>query len=184
MSKYFDYFPKIVYHGQIVRNITMLTAILDTVRNDPYAFLPYTIKEGETAEQIAQFYYGSVSFTWLVHLSSRTFDPYKQWPMDYEQFLNHLKTKYKNDADRSDVIAWTQDETITDNILHYRLIEDEEIVIPPYTFLTDANIIASEWEPIRVYDYEEKINEDRRTIQLLNKNYRELAASNLRDLLL
>lgn len=184
MSKYFEYFPKITYNGKTVRNIAMLTAILDDVREDPYAFLPYTVKDGETPEQIAEYYYGSVNYTWLVNLSSRVFDPYKQWPMDYEQFLEHVKRKYRDDADRTDVIAWSQDMTISDNILHYRLVEDEEIIIPPYTYLNDPNIVQGDWEAVRVFDYEEDLNEKRRTIQLLNKNYRELAASNLRDLLL
>ena len=186
MSDYFNNFPIVQYQDKTVTNITKSVKILDGLRNTPYAFLPYTVKDGERPEDVAYYYYGSVAFTWLVLLSDKTIDPYKKWPMDNQQLHAHIKKKYEAQAiadGQTDVLAWTQNTLITSNIQIYRLLDDSDILITPFTYNNDPNLVGGDWEAVRYFDYEFEVNEARRPIQLLNDVYKNVALQNLKDLL-
>ena len=121
MAKYFENFPIIEYQGRKVRDITRRNQFVKNVATNPYLFYPYTVKEGERAEDIALFYYGSVDYVWLVYLANNILDPYHEWPMDEKTFNNYLIEKY---AERSgqigeDVVDWISDEGNDENILYY-----------------------------------------------------------------
>lgn len=121
MTKYFENFPIIEYQGRKVRDITRRNFFAKSVSNNPYLFLPYTVKEGERAEDVAQFYYGSVDYLWLVYMANGIIDPYHQWPMDERTFNSYLIEKY---AERSGqigeaVVDWIRDESNDENILYY-----------------------------------------------------------------
>jgi hypothetical protein len=123
MSKYFTNFPVTQYDGKTVTDITRRSKIIDDLLKDPYIFLPYTVREGEKPEDIAQNYYGSVDDTWLVMLSNDITDPYTQWTMDEAQFNQYFINKYADisrvTSGAYDVISWGQDTTQTDNIVYY-----------------------------------------------------------------
>lgn len=121
MAKYFENFPIIEYQGRKVRDITRRNMFIKNVSTNPYLFLPYTVKEGERAEDIAEFYYGSVDYVWLVYLANNIIDPYHQWPMDVKTFNNYLIEKYTERSGQigEDVVDWIRDETNDENILYY-----------------------------------------------------------------
>jgi hypothetical protein len=121
MSEYFENFPIINYQGRNVRDITRRNKFLKSVTTNPLLFLPYTIKEGERAEDIAYYYYGSTDYTWLVYLANNIIDPYHQWPLSEEDFHKYLIQKYADQSNKTgyEVVDWTQNETIDDNIVYY-----------------------------------------------------------------
>lgn len=121
MSKYFSNYPIIEYEGKRVRDISRRSKVVDDLLNDPYIFLPYTIRDGEKPEDIAFYYYGSVDDTWLVLLSNKITDPYTQWPLTDKDFDRYFIEKYSSVSDKNgyDVIRWGQDETRKDNIVYY-----------------------------------------------------------------
>ena len=119
--QYFENFPIIEYQGRRVRDITRRSAFVKTIANNPYLYYPYTIKEGERAEDIAQFYYGSVDYVGLIYMANNIIDPYHQWPMDEQTFKNYLVDKYTDLSGEvgEDVIDWVQDPDNDDNVLFY-----------------------------------------------------------------
>jgi len=119
--KYFENFPIISYQGKRVRDITRRNTFIKQISTNPYLFLPYTIKEGQRAEDIALDYYGSVDYIWVIYLANNILDPYHEWPLDTEDFNKFLIDKYADVADATgyDIIAWLQDENIDENILYY-----------------------------------------------------------------
>lgn len=183
-SRYFSYLPKIYYDNKIVVNITRRVKILNFLHGKPGNYMAYTIKEGEKAEDIAYYYYQDIGKVWLVYLANDIIDPYSQWPMNNETFNQYIISKYKEQSGVSgyNVIRWTQNATITDNIVHYRNKEDTETVISKDTYILNSSlslIAAEEWEPIRYYDYELELNENKRTIFLVNRVYADQAKQNL-----
>ena len=78
-----------------------------------------------------------------------------------------------------DIIAWTQSENNNDNILlYYKLNENGGRVYISKDSLPLENTtvilgreIAEEWIPYRIYDYEMELNESRREIFIVDKNY-------------
>jgi hypothetical protein len=119
--KYFENFPIIEYEGRRVRDISRRSNFVRAVSNNPYLYYPYTVSEGERAEDIAQFYYGSVDYVWLVYMANNIIDPYHEWPMDPQTFNDYLVEKYTEQSGEigEDVIDWTRDPNNDDNIIYY-----------------------------------------------------------------
>ena len=119
--KYFEKFPIIEYEGRRVRDISRRSNFVRAVSNNPYLYYPYTVSEGERAEDIAQFYYGSVDYVWLVYMANNIIDPYHEWPMDPQTFNDYLVAKYEEQSGEigEDVIDWTRDPNNDDNIIYY-----------------------------------------------------------------
>lgn len=121
-GEYFDKIPDITYNRVLVKDISRRVAFLKKTIENPYIFLPYTIEEGDRAEDIAYHYYGDPNYSWLVYLANDIIDPYNEWPMDEYTFNQYIIEKYKDQAGGRtgyDVLNWTQDTTRTDNIVYY-----------------------------------------------------------------
>jgi len=120
-KKYFQDFPIITYQGRRVRDISRRASFIRAVSNNPYVYYSYTVKDGERAEDIALEYYGSVDYVWLVYMANNIIDPYYEWPMDAQTFNDYLVSKYTEQSGEvgEDVIDWTKDETIDENVLYY-----------------------------------------------------------------
>lgn len=118
--RYFDNFPTIDYEGYKVKDITRRTNFTQIVAGNPALYLPFTIKEGEKAENIAEYYYGSTDYTWLVYLSNNILDPYHEWPMAEAEFNAYLVEKYGEESGRvgEDIVDWTREDN-GDNIIYY-----------------------------------------------------------------
>ena len=122
MAKYFENFPIITYEGRQVRDITRRNQFVRNVSTNPLLYLPYTISEGERAEDIANFYYGSVDYSWLVYMANNIMDPYHEWPLSEAEFKDFLIDKYGNVSGRigDDVVDWTQEDNDENIIYWYR----------------------------------------------------------------
>lgn len=121
-GEYFDKIPDITYNRVLVKDISRRVAFLKKTIENPYIFLPYTIEEGDRAEDIAYHYYGDPNYSWLVYLANDIIDPYNEWPMDEYTFNQYIIEKYKDQAGGRtgyDVLNWAQDTTRTDNIVYY-----------------------------------------------------------------
>ena len=121
MTKYFENFPVIEYEGRRIRDISRRSNFVRAVSNNPYLYYPYTVTEGERAEDIANFYYGSVDYVWLVYMANNIIDPDHEWPMDPQTFNDYLVEKYQAESGEigEDVIDWTRDPNNDDNIIFY-----------------------------------------------------------------
>jgi hypothetical protein len=172
MSRYFTNYPFIDYEETRIRDITRRSKVRDSILRDPYIFLPYTVREGEKPETIAQLYYGSVDDTWLVLLANNITDPYYEWPKDEEEFNNYFIDKYSEISERTgiEVLRWGQDDTRTDNIIYYYIkTEASEKIV---RVSAESAAIYENAIPVRVYEFESQQNENKREIVLIDKLYR------------
>jgi hypothetical protein len=122
MTRYFENFPTIEYEGQRVKDITRRNQFTKLVSTNPLLYMPYTVKEGERPEDIANFYYGSTDYTWLVYVSNNIIDPYHQWPMAEADFNNYLIEKYGEQSGRigEEIVDWTREDNGENIIYYYR----------------------------------------------------------------
>ena len=188
-KEYFSDFPLIKYNNEVVRDISVRLDILENVKTDTYAFLPYTIKDGERAEEVAYLYYGDPRYVWVVYLSNDIIDPYFEWPLSNYEFEHTLAKTYAKRALAASpsnvgwqaVVNWSQSTSTTSNIVYYRRISDPTVRMNKdgLAFVSDA----ADWQAVRVYDEEFEANESRRNIQLLNKEYVSIVERNLTSLL-
>jgi len=121
MAKYFEDFPVIEYEGQLVKDLTRRNSFTKVVSQNPLVYLPYTVEEGERPEDIAQFYYGSTDYTWLVYLANNIMDPYHEWPKSVAEFNDYIKAKYDEQSGKTgdEIVEWIRDPDEDDNILFY-----------------------------------------------------------------
>ena len=176
MSNYFSKFAKVQYLGKSAVNISRRVKVLEQLYSTPTAYLSYTIKEGERPEDIAYYYYEDITKVWLVFLANNIVDPYSQWPLDQSNFESYIIAKYQAQSGTTgyNVLNWTRNTGITANVVHYENIEDPTIKISKDTFTLNSSlglIQSAEWQPVRYYDYELELNENKRNIFLVNRTY-------------
>jgi hypothetical protein len=186
---YFRNFPKVEYNGKSIVNITRRIKIMDEIRKNPLAYLSYFVKEEDRPENIAYYYYDDPYKVWLVYMSNDIIDPYSQWPLaqyDFEQtFIKKYAAQAK--ATNSDyigyrVIEWGQNTLITDNIVHYRNNADKTLLINKDTF-TYGDIETGDWTPVRYYEYENSLNDAKKNIFLLDRQYVDRVEKELENIL-
>jgi hypothetical protein len=187
MSQYFDFFPTIDYEGVEIRDISRRANFIRTNLSNPMLFLPFTIEDGMKAEDVANAYYGSVDYTWLVLLANDMLDPYTDWPMDHMVFTEYLMAKYAEQSGATfyDVIEWISSHNNPANILFYyrTTVTGEEILVGPETFSTVDAAAIEDFVPMRIYDYEVLLNESKRNIQLVDIAFRDTVANEFANII-
>ena len=108
MTKYFDKFKIVSYNNINAVNITQRAGIANLYKQYATNFYPYTIGDGETAEQIAQDYYGDASYDWIVYFCNNIIDPYHDWPKSYVDFQNYISKKYESSPGLGDGLIVAQ----------------------------------------------------------------------------
>lgn len=188
-----------MYNGKKSIDISRRTAFVERYLSDVTLLLPYTVEEGERPEDIALSYYGSIDHFWLVLMANKMNNYYEDWVKDGVEFDTHLMQKYKEQSGKLgyDIINWTMNEKLLENILYYvdssgEVVSKDTILIKHVpseywglmstvaqqkyiidTFLTNTG----DHKPVRIYEYEYKSNENKRNIVLVNKDYIDVAVS-------
>jgi len=188
MANYFKHFPLLTYNKEVIRDITKRVKFLDDLNNDPLSFMPYTVKDGESAQDISYYYYGSPIYVWIIYVANGIIDPLIEWPLSTRDLERTIVKKYKTRAETSEgtslkyqgVLDWTKNATINDNIVYYYNNEGRKISVDTYLY---GGVEVADWSARRIYDEEIIKNEEKRDIQLLNKEYLDVAMDNLKEIL-
>lgn len=193
MSKYFQHFPYILYNNEVVTDITRRSSVLKKLEGNPYLFLPYTIKEGDTIETIADDYYGDPGLSWLIVMANNIIDPIADFFKDYQTFNEFVIQKYSKDAEKSldralkkyEILEWTQNTTRTDNIIYYRSVYNKDVLLSKETFLNNDTTknFYTDFQPLRFFQYETEENDKLRTIQLISSQYTGQVIQEMRTIL-
>ena len=193
MSKYFQHFPYISYNDEVVTDITRRSAVLKKLEGNPYLFLPYTIKEGDTIETIADDYYGDPGLSWLIVMANNIIDPIADFFKDYQTFNEFVIQKYSKDAEKNlgralkkyEILEWTQNTTRTDNIIYYRSVYNKDVLLSKETFLNNETTknFYTDFQPLRFFQYETEENDKLRTIQLISSQYTGQVIQEMRTIL-
>ena len=157
---YFDNIPKIYYDSYDNKNPKVVTNLLrrvglDTkVTTNTFIFDTYSVREGETPEIIADKLYGDSQLHWVIMLINDVVDRYHDWPMSSPQFNSYINEKYSD----------------TSGVHHYEIAQtsgDTSVTIEVPNN-TGANSGAS---TVTNYEYEERLQDKKRQIRLLDPKY-------------
>jgi len=101
--KYFQTFPKLLYSTSLgvknfksVPNILAKTKFLDNIKDNSDVYYRYSVKDGETAEHIAEKVYGNPYRSWIILISNDIVDPQFDWVMDTQSFNRYINVKYSS----------------------------------------------------------------------------------------
>lgn len=165
---YFDGFPTVDYtlgdEEKETLNFLHRWAFRDSIKNNASSFSKWIIRDEDTMFSIAETLYKSRYYFWIVMMMNDMIDPIFDWPMNEHDLYVYCQKKYGSE----NLYA----------VHHYEADEDDNIYsYPPGTIVsvdyslheptgTTRNIIA-----INNFEYESKVNEEKRVIKLLKPEY-------------
>jgi hypothetical protein len=97
---FFQKFPLLVYtldnnkSVQTVPDILRRAVLSAELKNNGAYFEQYDIKDGETPEIVADYWYGDSNLHWLILIANDIIDPRFDWPMSYNNLVEFVKGKY------------------------------------------------------------------------------------------
>lgn len=168
---YFNNLPTIEYGTKVARNLITRPKIKEFILGNPNVIYDYVIKDGERPDIIANAYYGDSNFVWLIFLANNIVDPYYDWPLTQEQFKDFIIDKYGSV------------ETAKSTIKHYKH-KTKGTLITKETYDLNATmlkIVASDYESVDVYKFEDEANEAKRSIKLIDARLATSAFAKLRE---
>jgi len=203
--KYFQSLPLIStkdYNNNsiVVNNLLSRNYFLPQLIQNFSLFYEYEIKEGDTPENIAFRYYDDVYRYWIVLYSNNILDFQSQWPLSSNEFESYLNDKYK-DVGGTNVIAYTLS-TIhhyekliytSDNTSSKEKLIKIQIDAESYNTLQESDssktksgvtyTMRIKKNAVSIYEYELELNENKRKINLLKKEYASDAERQFQDLM-
>jgi hypothetical protein len=168
-----------------VKNLFRRAKIRDDFFKNVTVFTKYKILGEERPEQIAEKVYGSPSYDWIVLISNNIINVRTEWPMSDYEFQNFLLRKY-TEQELSEVHHW---ETVTYNDNRGRLIVpsgkivDSQFSLTYYDEIEQSSKTISPIKSVSNYEYETKINDDKRNIYLLRTRYLQTAIDDMREIM-
>ena len=186
-KKYFRYIPDFDYVSRLskaqnisdyirVKNLFKRTKISEQIFNDLTFFTKYQVISDERPDNVAFKVYGDSNLDWIVLLSNNIINVQQEWPLEHTSYYNYLIGKYGSDA-------------ALQNIHHYETREIKnsvgKVVVPkglevPSTFTItffDPGLGVQETVTTEIVTeitnqvYEDKLNDDKRNINLIKPKF-------------
>ena len=162
---YFSKFPLMTYDvkGDKVRkllpNILRRIKLRATIKSGGMIFDRYDVKEGEKPEDVAYKWFGDAELHWVILMTNNITDRYYGWPMNSVQFAEFLADKYGDN---------------TDAVHHYEIPRDSGRTTgkgpSDYSYLVEVNSDTDNATSISNRQFEEREQDKKRQIQLLDKS--------------
>ena len=162
---FFSLFPKRTYdisgngNEKLVTDILRRIKIRESIKDNSSLFDKYDVSNGETPEEIAYKIYGSPEYHWVVLLLNDITDRYYGWPLSDYAFEEYVKNKYTNPGaihhyERTQLSGRTTSNGPED-----------------YSHKIEVNSDATGAEAITNYQYELRLQEQKRQIRILAPAY-------------
>lgn len=202
MSRYFSYFPKVLYSVNDNQSIEYVTNILtrikfdDNVKNQTTAYYNYTINDGERPDTLAHKIYGDEEKHWMILLMNDIIDIKSQWPLSYTEFNSFIIEKYGSASTAmatnhsyEKILRYTiqnsndtyREETITITLSEYNSLSTG---IETFTLANGTAFTINTTKKQKTkYDYENELNESKRIIKILKAEYMNNVMRNMQSLL-
>lgn len=169
----FNYYPIITYNSSSAINLLSEAEVIQQFLTDLNRFFTYEVKDGERPDIISQRFYGDPTLDWVIFLINGISDPYKDWPLDYKQFINYIEDKYNTAAEKLTSTA------ISTSIAYYyyqglpsdsaETIASYNYKMTPYTYTKLGS--PAGWVAKSIWDDELELNEAKREIKILRPAY-------------
>ena len=171
-----------------VKNLFKKGKFREDIYQELTTFEKYQIQGDDRPDNVAFELYGDSTLDWVVLMTNNILNIQTEWPMKQADFNEYLLEKYSSY------------DTLYTDIHHYESNEVKDsqgIVIYPkgvrvgaaqsvsyFDFYKDLQIdIANISRPVTNYQYEEKLNDDKRNIFILKPKYLNVIFDDLEELM-
>jgi len=199
MPSYFRYLPEFEYVSRLpdakisdfikVKNLFKRGKIREDIFQNLSFFERYKIIGNDRPDNVAYEVYNDASLDWVILLCNNIVNIQTEWPMEQNNFDSYLLSKY-SDYD-----------TLYNGVHHYETIEVRNsqntlilpagLQVPPdhsisyYDYLLDIQIDRIDVTvPITNYEYEEKIENNKRNIFILKKQYLGIILNDMSEIMI
>jgi hypothetical protein len=162
---YFSYFPKGTYdirndgNEKVVTDLMVRVKVRSKVLDESTLYDLYDVPEGETPEITALKHFGNSQYHWIILLTNNITDRYYGWPLTTFEFENYMIEKYTNpDGVHHFEITQSSGKTKGDGPSDYSHKIIVNSTVPNATAVTNR-------------EYEQRIQDQKRQIKLLNAAY-------------
>jgi len=162
---YFSFFPKGTYdirndgNEKVVTDLMVRVKVRSKVLDESTLYDLYDIPEGETPEITALKHFGNSQYHWVILLTNDITDRYYGWPLTTYEFENYMTEKYTN----------------PDGIHHYEITQSSGKIKGEGPSDYSHKIIVNSTVPnatvVTNREYEQRIQDQKRQIKLLNAAY-------------
>lgn len=209
MANYFYNFPTTYYINSddntnldVVTDITKRVAFEEEFKKNSAAYIKFVVTDEDTPEIIAFKFYGDVEKHWIVLMMNDIIDPQFDWPMKERDLIKFIDNKYSaNAANNQTGLDWAK----TNNQAYYKVenktlvptgekSEDKmEVDSGTYANITPSsaiytlqngqqlNVVTSK-ETVTYFEYQTELNDDKRNIILLRKEFVPAAMRELKTI--
>ena len=184
---YFEELPNISYpsllRGRnkiedrvVVKNIFKRSKLRTDVNQAITAFNYYTIKEGMRPDMIAQELYGDPELDWVILTSNNITNIRDQWPLNHNDLHEYMLEKYGSEANIAKVEIYETREILDEYkrvVMPAGLRVDKDFSFEYLNFSKQVvKVLSSEVVAgISNYQYEVKLNDEKRRIRVLKSEY-------------
>ncbi|QZI90539.1 hypothetical protein MYOV003v1_p0215 [Vibrio phage 207E48.1] len=177
----FEYFPQRWFKDAdgdqiLMTNLCRRVTIPKEFRDNAALYMSYSIRNGETARDIADRLYGDHTLYWVVYLANNIMDVMNEWPINSHQLQEHMVARY----------GWEG----LDNVHHYEdangFVTDMHALRLKSGDLTKTNdelIALYSVKTITVEQYELDTNDAKRRIKLIDPDHVSRFKSSIEELL-
>ena len=198
MSSYFQRVPDFNYVSRLpdskigdyirVKNLFKKGKLREDIFQNVAFFEKYKIVGNDRPDNVAFEVYDDSSLDWVILLSNNILNIQSEWPLPQTDFDRFVLDKY-GDYD-----------TLYNGIHHYETIEvkntqgvtivpaglqvDSSYSVSYYDFFTDLQVTTGNLAtPITNYEYEEKVDNDKRNIFILKSRYLNIVFDDMEEIM-
>lgn len=206
MAGYFSQLPNFEYVSRLpnatlsdyiaVKNFFKKGKIREDIFQNTTFFEKYKIIGDDRPDNVANEVYGDSTLDWVILLSNNIINIQTEWPLPQQSFDNYLINKYRQGND-------TEEDTynrIYNGVHHYETTEvrnSQSVLIIPAGLIVDSEYSVSFYDyfidqqtdsgniaiPITNYEYEEKLENNKRNIYILKPAYLNVIINDMESMM-
>ena len=164
-----------------VKNLFRRVKLRDDLQNVFTLFNKYEIQEGERPDTVAEDLYGAADLDWVVMLTAGIINVRDQWPLSDAELYRYAENKYGDELNSTRFYETTEVKDSSGRlILPKGKVVDSGFTIPnPANKSTTLNPVTG----ISNYEYEVRVNDDKRFIYILKPDYLQLYLNDMRRIM-
>ena len=164
-----------------VKNVFRRVKIRDDLQNNFTVFDKYQIPMNARPDTVSESLYGTPNFDYIVLIIAGITNVRNQWPLNNRDLFNYANNKYGDSLNSNKFFETTE---VKDSegrlILPKGKIVDSNFTIPkPGATNATLNPVVG----ISNYEYETRINEEKRDIFILREEYLQDVVNDLREIM-
>ena len=164
-----------------VKNVFRRIKLRDDLFNNFTVFNKYEIPEGARPDTVAEELYGSPNLDWIVLTVAGIINVRNEWPLSNRDLYNYANNKYGESLNSNRFFETTEVKDSSGRlILPKGKVVDSNFTIPkPGTPTATLNPVVG----ISNYEYETRLNDEKRNIYVLREEYLSQFLDDMRDIM-